>query len=175
MIGARPSPVPTPSVSERVRQRLEASESPGALPPAEPWRLVSVKDPLDDSGQIAIAREGVGPGSNPILIIRCKRKRTEVYVKTGITQSPDLKDGSANEADLRMRFDAEKGRRITGSLSADHEEVFLPGSSRFVEELMAHQRLLLGYRDYLGKEVQLTFSVEGLTERVKPIRKACGW
>jgi type VI secretion system protein VasI len=139
------------------------------------WSVRIEKSPIDDSENVILSVSSdntIKSGYNivnPTLIVRCSENVTNVYIAW------DLYLG-INSTDMTTRFDDEKATTRTWSISTDHKAVFVStGDVAFAKKMMNHDKLLAQIIPYGESPVMATFSIHGLSEKIKPLRKACKW
>lgn len=139
------------------------------------WSARIEKSPIDDSENVILSVSSdntIKSGYNivnPTLIVRCSENVTNVYIAW------DLYLG-INSTDMTTRFDDEKATTRTWSISTDHKAVFVStGDVAFAKKMMNHDKLLAQIIPYGESPVMATFSIHGLSEAIKPLRKACKW
>ncbi|EID0034502.1 hypothetical protein LA064_004677 [Vibrio alginolyticus] len=139
------------------------------------WRVSEEKSPIDDSVNVylsVLANETVLSGYKkvkPSLYVRCAENKTSIFIDWGLYLGLD-------ETRLLTRFDKEKAKTSTWSISTDNKAIFVRGSDiKYAKKLMQHEQLLTQITPYSESPVMATFDVSGLSEAIKPLRKACHW
>ncbi|MBI1887715.1 MAG: type VI secretion protein [Nitrosomonadales bacterium] len=139
------------------------------------WKLTVNRSPIDDSENVYLAVEAeeiVRSGyktAKPMLYVRCAEKKTNVFLTW------DLYLG-LESTEMLTRFDGAKATTDTWSISTDNSAVFVQGSDiAFAKKMMVHEKLLAQVTPYGESPVMATFKIAGLSEAIKPLRKACGW
>lgn len=139
------------------------------------WLVQSDKSPINDSTNVFLSldsekalRSGYKTVT-PTLVIACSEGKTNVYINW------DLYLGLQSTTML-TRLDKEKAVTKTWIISTDNKAVFVSGSDViFAKQLMVHQSLLAQITPYGENPVMATFEVGGLSEAIKPLRRACNW
>lgn len=139
------------------------------------WKATIDRSPIDDSENVYLsveAEETIRSGyktAKPTLNIRCAEQKTNVFITW------DLYLG-LESTQMLTRFDTAKATSDTWSISTNNTAVFVRGSDiGFAKKMMNHEKLLAQITPYGESPVMATFRVAGLSEAVKPLRKACGW
>jgi type VI secretion system protein VasI len=142
---------------------------------AGPWFVAESTDPLDDSPTVTLLTQATshprGTGDAPTLVLRCLRDKTEVYISWH-----DYLGSSGSRSTVESRIDDAPSDKRRWRLSTDSRATFYPGSAiRFIKQLQAAERLVARVTPYNESPVTASFDVGGLTEKVKPLVKACHW
>lgn len=130
---------------------------------------------IDDSDNVTIfvtADEPVYIGRyilHPVLSVRCKAQQTSVLivwnVHLGLGETPVL-----------IRADDEPAQTSNWKISTNHGAVFFQGDPAVLaKQLFGHLRPLARVTPYDENPVIAKFTILGLEESVKPVRKACHW
>lgn len=105
----------------------------------------------------------------PMLFVRCAGNKTSVFLNW------DLFLGSG-ETKMTTRFDKQKAKTKSWYISNDGEAAFFKGNDiTFIKEMMKHDKLLSKITPYGENPVMAEFTIRGLSEAIKPLRKACHW
>jgi len=139
------------------------------------WVVRKEQSLIDDSINVTVAvtaEDIVQSGYNkvlPILIVRCAENKTEVFINWDLYLGMD-------KTKMLTRFDQEKANTKTWNLSTDNNAVFVKGSYiEFAKKIMKHDKLLLQITPFNQNPVMATFDIRGLSEAIKPLKKACHW
>jgi type VI secretion system protein VasI len=139
------------------------------------WSVRSSKSPIDDSVNVHLSvqsEESVSSGYNtvrPSLFVRCSENKTNVFLTWDLYLGLD-------STRMLTRFDNEQATTDSWSISTDNKAVFARGSDiNLAKKMMNHEKLLTQVTPYGESPVMATFSIAGLTEAIKPLRKACKW
>lgn len=157
----------------------------GAAPPApssttvSKWRVSKETSRLDDSTNVIISLDADSPISGwprkthtPSLILRCKEKKTEAYIVTGMT--PQVEYGT-DGATVTLRFDKEKATKYRTSKSTDSEALFFSQSIALSKKMLGHKTLLFEFVPFNSSPAMTTFDLRGLDEAIRPVRDTCKW
>ena len=139
------------------------------------WLVREIRSPIDDSVNVYVsitANETVKSGYNkvsPELYMRCKENETNVYLTWNLYLGSE-------QIKMLTRFDKLKANKDGWAVSTDYKTVFLIGSNiEYIKKIMKHDKLLTQITPYGESPVMATFDVSGLSEAIKPLRKACHW
>lgn len=146
---------------------------------ASKWMITKKTSPVDDSINVTAMLDAEGsisgwPGKTetPTLVIRCKEKRTEAYLITGM--HPDVERGH-DGASVTIRFDKEKAERKSLGKSTDGEALFFGKGVEFIQKALKHSSMLFEFTPYNSSPTRTTFDLSGIDDAVKPVKEACGW
>ena len=168
---ASPSTSPSPSVPGK----------PAPTPiPSGKWRSESTSSRVDDTSGVILAlsaESGIegwpGKRETPVLFLRCQNKKTEAYIRTGMT--PQVEYGMSDEATILLRFDKDKAVRQVASESTDKNALFLRNPVGQIRTMLKHERLLFQFTPFNSNPQETEFDLRGLSNVIEPLRKACGW
>jgi type VI secretion system protein VasI len=139
------------------------------------WRVREDKSAIDDSVNVYLsisANESIKSGYNtarPSLYLRCAENKTNIFLTWDLYLGLD-------ETRMLIRFDKQKAKTSTWSISTDNKAVFVQGSDiKFAKEMMKHDKLLTQVTPYGESPVMATFDIRGLSEAIIPLRKTCHW
>jgi type VI secretion system protein VasI len=149
--------------------------SGGSATPSVPqWDVSESTNPIDDTPTVVLSLQASSPSSTtlrdaPRLIVRCKSKETDVYISWSEFLGSD-------EIIVTTRLGRNAAARRSWSLSTDSRASFYPARpAGFVKQLMAVDTLVAMTTPYNEAPITATFEVTGLSEKIVPLRKACGW
>jgi type VI secretion system protein VasI len=104
--------------------------------------------------------------------VRCKERKTEAYIVTGMSPQPEY---GTDAATVTLRFDKEKATKYHMSKSTDGEALFFGQSVELIKSMLQHTTVLFEFVPFNSSPVMTTFDLRGLSEAVKPLREACKW
>jgi type VI secretion system protein VasI len=104
--------------------------------------------------------------------LRCKEKKTEAYIVTGMP--PQVEYGN-DGATVTLRFDKEKATKYHTSKSTDGEALFFGQSVGLIKKMLGHTTLLFEFVPFNSSPAMTTFDLRGLADTVKPLRDTCKW
>ena len=143
------------------------------------WHVKSETSPLDDSKNVFLSLPAESsiegwPAKTflPVLQIRCKEKKTEAYIVTGM--SPAVEYG-IDTATVTLRLDKQPAFKLAASKSTDGEALFIPSPVSFVKRISTANTLLFQFVPFNSNGQMTTFDIRGLGVAIKPLREACKW
>ena len=143
------------------------------------WRVQTETSRIDDSKNVFLVLEAESqiqgwPSKRhtPTLHIRCKERRTEMFIVTGMP--PNVEYGT-DSATVTFRLDKQPAFKVAAGKSTDGEALFLPQAASFSKRLLAGETLLFQFIPFNSSGQMTTFDIRGLSEAIKPIRDACKW
>jgi type VI secretion system protein VasI len=169
---------------------------------ADKWHVTEDKSPMDDSKTVILTLDSddevQGPlGSvRPSLIVRCKEKKTDVYVATGMAASVE-EYGPAHKVGIRR--DGGTAQYYDWLESTDHRALFASdliwgeqwdstlgmnvtrvaadsgGRIEFAKQLATASKLTFQFTPFDGSPQVAGFDVRGLDPHLHKVAEACGW
>ena len=143
------------------------------------WRVNKETSRIDDSSNVIISLDADSSISGwprktntPSLILRCKERKTEAYIVTGM--SPQVEYGT-DGATVTIRFDKEKATKYQTSKSTDGEALFFGQSVGLIKKMLQHTTMLFEFVPFNSSPAMTTFDLRGLAEAVKPLKDTCKW
>ena len=123
------------------------------------WQVSAETSPIDDSKNVYAmlqAQETISSmlgRARPTLILRCKEKKTEVFINWGVYLGLE-------ETSVLTRLDDAKATSSTWGISTDNKATFYRGGHiAFIKQLLGHQRLLVQVTPYGEKPAMVTFPI----------------
>jgi type VI secretion system protein VasI len=158
--------------------KAAASPQPTAVPTniTGKWETTTETSSMDDSQTVVLklAAESFIQGwldkFLPVLIIRCKEHKIEVYIHIG-TQS-EVEYGS-DLSTVRVRLDANPALTIKMSHSTDGNALFFPEPEKMVSTLNGRETMLFEFTPFNAPPDETSFNLRGISEAIKPLRDAC--
>ncbi|MDR0274124.1 MAG: type VI secretion protein [Burkholderiaceae bacterium] len=164
---------------DSIVHRLGLSSPRSATNTVSKWRVDKETSRMDDSTNVMVSLEAESNISGwpsktytPSLVLRCKEKKTEVYIVTGM--SPQVEYGT-NGATVTLRFDKDKATKIQTSKSTDGQALFFGQSVSFIKNMIGHSTLLFEFVPFNSSPAMTTFDLKGIEEAIKPLRETCKW
>jgi len=169
---------------------LAASSHVPAPPPADPEPIIESAPPpawvgarratwaRDGSKTIAFelaASNDVGVWMKrvqPLLVVRCLSRTTEVFVATGSAASIEQQAGSHT---VRVQFDDAEPVAQPWSDSASSQELYAPDGVTLARRLAGARTLRFGFTPYNSAPVIAEFDVRGFDQLVGLVAGTCGW
>ena len=157
------------------------------------WRMSESRSPMDDSVIVIASLDSEdkinGPvqSTQPTLMIRCKEKKTEVYLVTGVAASIETSYGGGMKCyhTVRIRLDREEPTLTAWDDSTDHHTLFLrsltldPMSFHdavpFAKQLSKASTLTLEFTPFDSSPATVRFDLRGGESHVTKVGEACGW
>jgi type VI secretion system protein VasI len=159
--------------------RLGLSSPKTSTATVSKWRVNRETSRIDDSTNVVLSLNAEssisgwpGKNSTPSLILRCKEKKTEAYIVTGM--SPQVEYGT-DGATVTLRFDKEKATKYHTSKSTDGEALFFGQSVGLIKNMLGHTTLLFEFVPFNSSPAMTTFDLRGLADAVKPLKEICKW
>ena len=165
-----------------VSHRLRAAQEPPATP-QEKWKISIGRSPMDDSRTVVLTLDsedqiqGLLGAVKPSLIVRCKEKKTDVYVATGMAASieEDFDGGPAEHHTVKTRLDNAPAIAWYWYESTDHKALFSGGGPEFAKELTRADTLTFQFTPFDGSPQVARFDIRGLDPHLHKVAEACGW
>jgi len=164
------------AAAERERRRQEA-EAERLANYTGLWRIGSSTSDIDDSTNVHLSLDAdntidglFGRAETPVLRLACRENKTMAYIAWKVFLSTDS---------IRMltRIDRQKAVTRTWRISTDYEAAGKwDGSSiPFIKSLFGKSQILARITPHGERPVTATFTVVGLDNAIKSLRKECGW
>lgn len=172
----------TPRTASPAEDLAHADTAIIAPPPAPEtrWSVSTGVSEMDGSPTVSLslAAEGeiqgwLNSGSRPMLYIRCRENKTDVYVVTGMQANPEY--GLFNEASVRVRLDERAPTRQRWGESTSGDALFAPRPIAFARDLARAERLAFEFTPYNSSPQTVHFRLEGLSPLLPQVASACGW
>lgn len=137
-----------------------------------PWVGWTKKDKITDFDNYYLVNDGdIGPYNKKAeLTLRCLNDKTELYINWGGYLIGDRNDLLS----VTYRIDGQKAVTNNWSLSTDNKAIFYRGNDiTLIKSLVGKKKLILEFKDKNTETV--TFNLDKLDEKIKPLATACGW
>ena len=161
-------------------KRLGLASPTTATSKVSKWSVRKDTSKIDDSTNVTISLEADSSVSGwprktftPSIVLRCKEKKTEAYIVTGM--AAQVEAGNYNGATITLRFDKEPAKKYQTSESTDKEALFFGQATSLIKAIMQHSTMLFEFVPFNSSPVMTTFDIQGLADAVKPLREACKW
>ncbi len=177
--------------------RVDATPSVAASP-GDKWHLTESHSPMDDSKTEVLlvdAEEQIhGPlgAITPTLIVRCKEKKTDVYVETGMAASIEegIDGGPTDFHKVRLRLDDRPATYESWGESTAHKALFARdmilddqanivamngGAMTLAKTLAKAKTLTFEFTPFDGSPQVMHFDLRGLDSHLVKVAEACGW
>lgn len=176
---AEPNSVKRLECYDLLSSRLGVAPPPPSNTIVSKWHVSKETSRLDDSTNVIISLDADSPISGwprkthtPSLVLRCKEKKTEAYIVTGM--SPQVEYGT-DGATVTLRFDKEKATKYRTSKSTDGEALFFGQSIGLIKKMLGHTTLLFEFVPFNSSPTMTTFDLRGLNDAIRPLRDTCKW
>jgi Type VI secretion system VasI, EvfG, VC_A0118 len=157
-----------------------APKAPPAAPaPGGKWTASRGISQMDDSKSVTFELEaeneieGWLKREKPVLYVRCRENRTQVYMVTGMAAS--VESGDLDGHTVRVRFDDAAAQRQRWGESTDNEALFAPGGVQFTRSIAKARTLRLEFTPFNASPVIVTFNVSGFDQHIGRLARTCGW
>jgi type VI secretion system protein VasI len=184
--------------------RIASSSSPVAATPSvgapldDKWLVTENPSPMDDSKTVVLRLESESTIQGPLgtvkptLFLRCKEKKTDVYVSTEMAARIEegLDGGPSAFHTVRIRLDDGTATQEAWTESTDHRALFVPdmvydssgnfaaisgGVVAFAKRLAGAKTLVFEFTPFDGTPQTTRFNLQGLNKHLRRIGEACGW
>lgn len=147
------------------------------LPTEQTWKVKTSKSDMTDQIEVVLTLKadntvvGIIEPVRPVLILRCKEGKFEVFVNSGFILDSDID----SETKVRIRMDDDVPFVDTWSISTDNMATFCNEPAEFLERvLLKCKKLRIGMRPFDATERVATFNVRGLEMHISTLIAACG-
>lgn len=165
---------------DTLSKRLGLSAPATTTSKVSKWSVRKDVSKIDDSTNVNLTLEADSvisgwPNTDvtPKLILRCKEKKTEVLVITGMASQPEL--GNYNGATVTLRFDKEPAKKYQTTESTDKEALFFGNATTLIKKMLQHSTMLFQFVPFNSSPQMTNFDLQGLAEALKPLREVCKW
>jgi type VI secretion system protein VasI len=181
LIGLLSSPDKASTTSAAAPGATKAVATPGApTVPGTKWTGgAAEKSAMDDSQTVSYHLEaeneiqGWVKRYKPDLILRCKEKKTDAYVVTGMSAQPEL--GVHDAATVKLRFDDEPAVEQEWSEATNNEALFSPRAVQLIKRIASAKRLRFQFTPFNSSPTIVEFDVSGFGDRIDLLAKTCNW
>jgi Type VI secretion system VasI, EvfG, VC_A0118 len=162
-----------------------------AASPGDKWHLTESRSSIDDSKNEVLLLDVEAPiqgplgSTTPSLIVRCKEKKTNVYVNTGMAAT--VEEGLDGHK-VALRLDGNAARYEDWNESTDHKALFADESEyrsdvvypagavvKLAKELARAKTLTFQFTPFDGSPQVMHFDLRGLDSHIDKVAEACGW
>lgn len=110
--------------------------------------------------------------SRPHLVVRCREKKTDVYVVTGTAADVE---NSEDTHTVRIRLDQSKAFTEHWDESTDHQALFSSGAVGLARRISKSHTMLFEFTPFNASPATAEFTVNGLNKLLPSVADACGW
>ena len=141
------------------------------------WRRVEDKSAFDDSRTVTFLLDGEGSIQGPVrsqvptLIVRCKERKTSVYVSTGMSASVEYGTDSHR---VRLRLDDGRPFIEGWSEATSNDALFAPEAIEFLKQLAEAKRLAFEFTPFNAPPQVVQFEIAGLGGQLAA-QDVCAW
>lgn len=146
------------------------------------WNVKSSKSEFKDTTDVvmtvvsdnALGCSRYGEADSAVLIIRCSENTTAMYLATGC----HLASGHGGYGKVEYRFDEKPAGSRNFDASTDNRALGLWSGKRsigLVKQMFGADKALFRFTPFSESSVTARFTITGLEEAIKPLRKECGW
>jgi len=156
------------------------------------WNFSTFSSEWDDSVNYVIRLfsdnqidKGVNDDKYGQIVIACSKPSMMVFFSATdlSTGTDDLLESHGSDSDgdyefVRYRLDKEQAKRMRMKLPKSQETIGIGSSEKsipFIKEMFGHDKMLVEIDRTERGLTTLEFSINGLEEAIKPLRKACKW
>lgn len=121
-----------------------------------------------------IVNERAGKMGYGTIGIKCHQKTTTITFSAGELFLVDDDDYGR----VTYRLDKEKAKTKRMDVTTDNKALGLWSNSEtipFIKEMFGHDKMIVQITPYQETPATMEFTIKGLEEAIKPLRKACGW
>lgn len=163
------------------------NESPVSDGQKSLWSLFTVPSKWDDSVRYGIRLvsdnqidEGVNDNKYGKILIFCVAQNTGLFFTIAdlSTNTNDLLASHGDVGFVRYRLDKEQAKTIEMDLGETERVIGFWSKEQsipFIKEMFGHDKMLLAIDRSERGSTTLEFSIKGIEEAIKPLRKACNW
>lgn len=108
----------------------------------------------------------------PLLVVRCLSRRTDVFVATG---TPVSIEPHSDLHSVRLRLDDDPEDLEQWSHSPTYRELYSPNATALVRRLAQARQMRFAFTTYSGKPVAADFFIEGFDQLAALVARTCGW
>jgi hypothetical protein len=146
---------------------------------AQGWTMSEDVSAMDGSKTIVLGLDAVGEvkgwleSTKPTLVIRCKEKKTDLYVNTGTRANVEY--GMTDSAHVRVRFDDAESEKEVWNESTDGKALFAANPIRFANRLNKAKIFRFEFTPYNASLAIAEFHVDGVQDKLPKVAETCGW
>lgn len=157
-------------------------EGPKAQPQADTskgrqWHLSVEESALDARTDVWLSVQSTNTQPNQIgrpeyagLTLRCMNNSTNLFIT--------FNSYTSDAQNLRYKIDQGKVQKVWMQTMNGGDGIGLWSGAKaipFAKALFEKERLVVAYESYSNANLEFTFDVAGLADRVRPLAESCGW
>ncbi len=179
VLGARTAMLSDPGSASDPEYKPDGAE-PTAMA-RKGWIVMNpTSSPMDGSALASLRLTANGPVKGwpskeftPMLVVRCKERKTQVFMVTGMAAVTDY--GELYRTTVRLRFDDGKPERQGWSESTDREALFASNSTALARRLAKTKTFRVEFTPFNASPQVAEFSIADLRQKLDTVAKPCGW
>ena len=165
---------------DEIFQKKDRSKSNAENISVGKWEISSTLSKIDDKLNVTLLltsdneiSDRYGHFGNAILVIACREAKTDMYFNFANNFMTD----NQNYGEVIVRLDKAAARTVRMRESTDNKALGLwnGAGTTFIKTMIGAQRLLARAVPFNENPVDVEFTITGLEEAIKPLRKACNW
>lgn len=164
---------------EKEKEKAEAAAEAAAKVLYGEWNVSEDVNPVDDSktsyASLVSGEGSTGGGQGVSLTVRCKEKKTEVYVNWNDYLGDDSRDVYNEWKRVIVRVDSEPAKTERWGVSTDNEATFAPSGVALAKRIAKADRLVLQTTPYAESPATAVFALKGANNALKAVAANCGW
>ena len=143
------------------------------------WQVDVSRSEMDDSPIVTLGLmsnnsiKGWLRSFTPMLVVRCKENKTELFVMTGMPAN--LESDDLEKHTVRIRLDGDSHLIQKWSSSTDKKALFAPDPILLAKKIAGSVMMLFEFIPYNSNPQIARFSVTGLDRYLGKISTACNW
>jgi type VI secretion system protein VasI len=144
------------------------------------WHVTTETSKIDDSTNVYLILESngefagkFGSSQKATLYIACRENKTDLYVVLG--DHFLASSGGFGTVTYRIDKRAAKERQFVESTDNSALGLWNGVGVSIIKELLSGASLLIRVTPFNESSITVEFTIAGLEEAIKPLRKACGW
>lgn len=169
--------VTTTSTTNSSRAPVPRQDSPTGK-----WHVSESKSEMDGSPLVVLDLDagnevqGWLEAKKPTLIIRCKERKTALYVDIGMQASVEPGDyGLYNQHTVRIRLDDKPALKQVWGQSTDGKALFAGSPQQLARQIAQSQTVLFEFTPFQASPATARFDVHGLDKVLQKVAVPCGW
>ena len=153
------------------------AQSPGTSQAPSSWTVEESRSAMTDEPTVVLTTRasnevhGRLDRARPSLIVRCRERKLDVYLVTGMSSHVE---GATGSHTVRYRVDTLRAvSEGSWQESTDNEALFSPAPAALAERLMSGNTILFEWTPFHADPVQARFDVQGLEPHRAKLVAAC--
>jgi hypothetical protein len=165
-----------PSVSTIPSAGLPAKESPAVI--SSKWIAQSDTSPMEDTKDVYLqltaenSIQGWLATETPKLVIRCKERKADVYIITGM---PATVEYGTDSHTVRIRLDDQRAFTEHWLQATDDKALFARNPVVLAKKMAKAKTMLFEFIPFNASPVTVRFDIQGLDQEISKVASACKW